>query len=237
MLAVICDDFAADREVLLDFLTRYAREHHLPIATLEFTNAGELLLSREVRTADVIFLDIYMEGASGVDAARILRGKGFSGALVFITSSSEHYADGFDVEAVHYLLKPVRWEAFCEAMRRTYDRKHTSIRRIQVTAGRDELEIDAAGIRYVEVYGHKTVLHTLRGEVVVNQSLGAVEERLGGDPFLRCYRCFIVNMDFVKRLNEDSFLMKDGREIPLSRDGRAALKSRYMSYVFRKMEG
>lgn len=81
------------------------------------------------------------------------------------------------------------------------------------------------------------MLHTLKGEVAIRQSLSALEERLGGDPFLRCYRYFIVNMDFVTRLNENSFLMKDGLEIPLSRDTRSALKSRYMSYVFGRMEG
>lgn len=236
MLAVICDDLAEDRDILLDFCARYAKNNHLPIAALGFENAGELLQSREAREADVMFLDIYMEGALGVDAARILRGKGFRGALIFTTTSREHYADGFDVEASHYLIKPVSWEAFCESMRRAQVRMGASARRIRVTVGRDELDVDVSGIRYIEVNGHTTVLHTLRGEVAVNQSLAAVEERLGGDPFLRCYRYFIVNMDFVKRLNKDNFLMKDGREIPLSRDGRAALKSRYMTYVFGRME-
>lgn len=237
MLAVICDDLAADREILLEFCARYRAENRLPTATLEFENAGALLQSREARAADVMFLDIYMDGALGVDAARILRGKGFRGALVFTTTSREHYADGFDVEAAHYLLKPVCWEAFCEAMRRVRDRMGTGARRVRVTVGRDELDVDVSGIKYIEVYGHRTVLHTVKGEMVVSQSLAALEEALGGDPFLRCYRYFIVNMDFVKRLNEDSFLMKDGREISLSRDGRAALKSRYMAYVFKRMEG
>lgn len=237
MLAVICDDFTADRDILLDYCARYAKENRQRITTLTFNDAGALLQSRESRTADVIFLDIYMDGALGVDAARILRGKGFLGALVFITTSREHYADGFDVEASHYLIKPVSWTSFCEAMRRVNERMAVTTRKVRVTVGRDELDIDVSGIQYIEVYGHKTVLHTLRGEVIVRQSLSALEELLGGDPFLRCYRYFIVNMDFVKRLNENSFLMKDGLEIPLSRDTRAALKSRYMSYVFGRMEG
>ena len=235
MLAVVCDDLAADREILLEYCARYAKENRLPVATLEVDTAGALLNSREARSADVMFLDIYMDGALGVDAARILRGKGYLGTLVFTTTSTEHYADGFDVEAAHYLLKPGRREAFCEAMRRVQDRINTGTRRVRVTAGRDEVDIDVSGIQYIEVYGHKTVLHTVKGEVAVSQSLTALEERLGGDPFLRCYRYFIVNLDFVKRLNEDRFLMKDGREIPLFRDGRAALKSRYMAYVFKRM--
>lgn len=236
MLAVICDDLAGDRELLSGYCTRYARENRLPIATLEFENAGALLQCQEAYCADVIFLDIYMEGSLGMDAARILRGKGYSGSLVFTTISVEHYADSYDVEATHYLGKPVSWEFFCESMRRVLKQTITSPRTVQVNIGRTKMEMDVSCIHYIEVYGHKTVLYTLHGEVNVNQSLAALASQLGGDPFLRCYRYFIVNMDFVKRMNEDSFLMKDGREIPLSRDGRAALKSRYLAYVFRRMD-
>ncbi len=237
MLAVVCDDLACDRELLLGYCTRYAKENRLPVSTLSFENAGSLLQSREAGNADVIFLDIYMKGALGVDAARLLRGKGFRGSLVFTTTSREHYADGFDVEAVHYLVKPVTYFSFCEAMRRVRDRAGAPARQVRVTTGSMELDVDVSGIRYIEVFGHKTILHTVREELAVRQSLASLEQALGGDPFLRCYRYFIVNMDYVARLSEDSFLMKDGRKIPLSRDGRAGLKSRYLSYVFKRMEG
>lgn len=236
MLAVICDDLAEDRDLLLEFCKQYAKEMRLPINTLSFENAGELLINKEARAADVIFMDIYMEGALGTDAARILRGKGFRGALVFTTTSQEHYAVGYDVEATHYLLKPISWTSFCEAMRRVQNRNINAARKIRVTSGRNELDVDVSGLKYIEVYGHETIMYTVRGEIIVNQSLSALEERLGGDPFLRCYRYFIVNLDYVKRLNENTFLMNDGREIPISRDGRANLKSRYLSYVFKKME-
>ena len=100
-----------------------------------------------------------------------------------------------------------------------------------------EVDVDVSGLCYIEVYGHRTILHTGRGEITVNQSLAALEEALCGDPFLRCHRYFIVNIDFVERVAGHAFLMKDGREIPLSRDGRTAIKNRYLSYVFKRMEG
>lgn len=236
MLAVICDDLAEDRNILLEYCVQYEKEMRLPITTLSFENAGELLVNKEARAADVIFMDIYMEGALGTDAARILRGKGFRGALIFTTTSQEHYAVGYDVEATHYILKPISWNSFCEAMRRVQSRSSGTARKIRVTSGRSDLDVDISGIKYIEVYGHQTIIYTVRGEIMVNQSLSALEERLGGDPFLRCYRYFMVNLDYVKRLDENTFLMNDGREIPLSRDGRANLKNRYMSYVFKKME-
>lgn len=84
MLVVICDDLANDREILLGYCARYAKENHLPVATLEFENAGALLNSRKARSADAMFLDIYMDGALGVDAARILRSKGYLGTRWYL---------------------------------------------------------------------------------------------------------------------------------------------------------
>lgn len=235
MLTVICEDIGEERQIIKDYCARYGEENRLSVSVIEFENAGALLKSKEAREADVMFLDIYMEGASGIDAARILRAKGFDGAFVFTTSSRDHYAEGFDVAALHYLVKPVCWEDFCEAMRRVLHRPAPPKRRLCVTSGRTELEVDVSGILYIEVYGHRTILHTVSGEITVRQPLSALEESLGGEPFIRCYRYLIVNMDYVQRLTEDSFVMKDGREIPLSRDKRPFIRSSYLAYVFNKV--
>ena len=72
-------------------------------------------------------------------------------------------------------MKPVSWDAFCEAMRRVQNRMQITTRRVRVIVGRDEVDIDVSGIKYIEVYGHKTVLHTIKGELAVNQSLSALE--------------------------------------------------------------
>lgn len=236
MLILICDDLAPDRKILEEFCTHYAKENDLTIETYQFQNAGALLKFPKAQDADILFLDIYMEGASGIDAARILRGKGFTGSLIFTTTSQEHYADGFELAALHYLVKPVTWSAFCEAMRRCLEKKSPRKRMVWVNAGRSEMEIDMNVIRYVEVYGHKTILNTSKGEIVVTQTLSMLEQILHEGPFLKCYRSFLINMDYVQRIEGDAFLMKDNREIPISRDHRAQLKNHYMNYVFKKME-
>lgn len=233
---MVCDDLTNDRELLEKFCSRYAEEKKINIQTQLFENAGTLLQSKIASEADIIFMDIYMEGASGVDAARILRGKGYRRNLVFTTTSREHYADGFDVEAVHYLIKPLTWNAFCEAMRRCLAKTKPEKKTIRVSVGRSDLDVSIDGIRYIEVYGHKSIINTVKGELNVNQSLAALEQALQEKSFIKCYRCFIINMDYVQRIEGDCFLMKDNREIPISRDSRIQIKSRYLDYVFSKME-
>lgn len=237
MHIVVCDDREADRALLVEYCRRYQEERRLSLTVRTFENAGGMLSGEEASLADVVFLDIYMEGASGVKASRILRSKGYQGAIIFTTTSTEHYADGYEVDAAHYLVKPVSYEAFSEAMRRALSRLGRQERTVWVNCGRSELEIPVDSIQYAEVYDHRTILHTGKGELTVSQPLSTLEKMLGGAPFLRCYRCYLINMDYVKKMNDASFLMKSGEEIPIARDGRAELKKSYMSYIFKRLEG
>ena len=236
MLALICDDLAEDRRVIAEYCDRYGEEKKIKLRTLQFENAGALLQSKDAISAHVLFLDIYMEGASGIDAAKIFRGRGYKGTLIFTTTSREHYAEGFDLAAAHYLVKPITWDAFCEAVGRCNKIAAAEKKSIRVNTGRSELNVDVSGIRYIEVYGHKTIVNTVHGEFKVSQSLTALENMLNSAPFLKCYRCFLINMNYVQRIEGDAFLMKDNREIPISRDKRSQIKNIYLDYLFSKME-
>lgn len=69
MLALICDDLAENRRMLAEYCARYGKEKNTDLQTLQFKKAGALLQNKETPDADILFLDIYMEGASGIDAA------------------------------------------------------------------------------------------------------------------------------------------------------------------------
>lgn len=236
MIVAVCDDLQADRDVLVSYCKRYKNEYKTPMDILQFANAGELLQSQQARASDLIFLDIYMEGASGMDAAHILRNKGFDGAIVFTTTSQEHYAQGYEVEALHYLNKPVTWVNFLEAIHRVRKHAGRDVKTIRVSNGAMFLDVPLDTICFIEVSGRKTILHTTRHNIVNRESLSLIEKRLGGDPFLRCYRYYIINMDHVLRLNDQGFLMTNKQLIPISRDNRREIRTHYLSYVFDKVE-
>lgn len=237
MRIAFCDDNQYERHVMLGFAARYAKEHSIRIEPRPYADAVSLLDDPEANGIEAMFLDIYMEGVSGVEAARVLRERGYTGAIVLCTTSRDHFADGFVVDASHYLLKPVAYNSFCEAMRRVRRLTGTKARTVSVQSGHDRLSVPVAAIQYAEVFDHETVLHLHDRTFAVRQSLSALEDMLGGDPFLRCYRSFIVNMDYVERIEDDSFVMKDGARVLIARDGRKEIQSRYLAYVFGRMEG
>jgi len=241
MALAVCEDDEQDREKLLSFIVRYQQENELePSPPLCFTHARALLASEKARKADALFLDIMMRGKSGMEplgvhAARTFRAGGYKGSLVFITSSDGYYPEGFEVEAAHYLTKPFTYEQFCEAMRRVLKNIAPPERFISVPVNRAQTRIPTSVIRYVEVYGHQTLLHTVAEIFATTLPLNELEHILGGSPFLRCYRSYIVNMDHVARLEQGGFLMDDGSRVPIALRDMQGIKERYLAHCFTRM--
>lgn len=235
MLVVICDDFQKDADLLYTYCKKYEHDYEMQMEILMFSNAGELLQSKKARTADVLLLDIYMEGTSGMDVAHILRSKGYTGAIIFATRSEEHYAQGYEVEAIHYLVKPIKFLKFSEAMVRATKNKNKE-GMLRITCGRDAVSLPVNRIAYIEVLRRRTIIHTDKEQLVIRETLASLEERLKNGPFLRCYRSFLINMDYVLRLKEDGFLMRDRQLIPISRDNSHEIRNRYLEYIFKKEE-
>lgn len=237
MQIAFCDDNKQELQLMLDYAARYKEEHGLYIKTQSYADAETLLRSSDVLRLSAIFLDIYMEGISGVVAARMLREKGYMGAFVLVTNSHDHFADGYAVDASHYLLKPVEYKNFSEAMRRVIRLSGAEARMITVQSGRNWVSVPVVQIQFAEVYNHSTVLHLQAQTLKVRHALSELEDMLGGEPFLRCYRSYIVNMNYVERIDADSFVLKNGERVPIARDGRQEIQSRYLSYIFKRMEG
>lgn len=237
MQIAFCDDVEGERELLLTYATQYAAEHGLAIEALAYSDAESLLDHCEFERTAAMFLDIYMGKVNGVEAAHILRERGYVGAIVLCTTSLDHFADGFVVDASHYLIKPVSYESFSEAMRRVLRITGTAARTLSVQSGRDKITFPVSELQFAEVYNHETLLHLKDSVLVTGQPLSALEDSLGGEPFLRCYRSYIVNMDYVERIEGNNFLMKSGTQVPITRDGRKGIQNRYLAYVFSRMEG
>lgn len=233
MNIAICEDSQNDREILADFCARYAQHNKTVLDVLPFEETATLLADERTMHMNAIILDIKMrEAASGVKAARALRQNGYSGALVFVTVSTDYYAEGFEVGALHYLIKPIRYEDFEEAMNRVAKKLDLLEQYITVTSNRKQIDIPLAHILFATADKHKTILHTTAGIVPINLSFTETEALLSDPRFLRCYRSCIVNMEQVARVEEHDFLLKSGDQAPITKRQSAQMKARYMHYIF-----
>ena len=182
MLIYICDDSRADQLRLVHNIESYAKEKGAAVTVKLFSSADALLREYETSTEKpaVIFLDIYMDGTNGMDAAERLIELGMENGLVFTTSSEIHAVKAFSIGADGYLHKPFTHDDFVRAMKRFSRLFEESRRYITVMQGREEVNIYLNTLRFAESVGHSTVLHTSGGEVRVYLPL---RRKLHCEPF------------------------------------------------------
>ena len=211
----ICDDekHMADhiKEMVSDFFHKKNRE----ISIRTFLS-GEDLLSHDGQI-DILFLDIEMEpeGMNGIELAAKLRENDSSIQLVFVTGYMDYIADGYDVEALHYLLKPVTEEKLGSVLARALARVKAREKELFLQTTDGSVRVLSSEIRYLEVQRNYVTIHAAE-EYTVKRTLGDLEKELD-ESFFRTGRSFIVNLRFVRKITKTQVFLKDGAQVPLSR--------------------
>jgi DNA-binding LytR/AlgR family response regulator len=171
---------------------------------------------------DAVLVDIAMPGLTGLELAEVLARFKEPPPIVFVTAHSEHAVDAFDLQAVDYVLKPVREERLREAVRRIRDVGTTSRRddTIPVELGGVTRFVSRSEVRYVEAQGDYARLHTAAGSHLVRLPLAALEERWADAGFLRIHRSLLVSLHHVDEVRVDAgrcSVVVGGTELPVSR--------------------
>ncbi|MDL2293143.1 LytTR family DNA-binding domain-containing protein [Ruminococcaceae bacterium OttesenSCG-928-D13] len=236
MRIAVCDDNARDRDLLADMCRRFAQEQNTDLIPETFESGAALLERGVVNSYAIVLLDIFMGADNGVETARALRRRNFRGALIFVTSSPEFYPEGYEVGAIHYLVKPVVYGDFCEAIQRAlrYCGMRPEPATLPLVVDRQRLEIPLDTIRYIEVYNHTVYVYTQNQRLQTSTSLNSLKARLDDGRFMQCHRSYIVNMDYINYIDEsgDAKIVMDSKEIiPVSRRERSNIKHDYIKYV------
>ena len=230
----ICDDLEEERVILSRMLRNYARRQGLSLQVHFFVSGEELLQSvRRANACQVLFLDIYMPGISGVETARRLRAAGYGASIVFATTSTDHGVDSFEVRASDYLVKPFRQEEVDRALDWCLEHMPEPLRSLSVYAEGEMQEFPLASVLYIEVLGHQSHIHTLRQTVVVRKSLDDLERAVDSPDFFRCHRSFLVNLNHAERIESSDFLMSDGARIPISSPNLPRARNIFTDWIYR----
>lgn len=225
----ICED---DSYILNDLQVRvntYLKKLKIKSNISCFSSGISLLLSNEC--FDVIIMDIKMDGIDGMETIRRLRNKGINSHVIFVTSTKNYVFQAFDVEAVHYLLKPVSdqelFQALDKAIRRFGQEDHKVI---TITKGSLIQVIPYRDILYCESIDHKICIRTAEGKIEYYNKLEELQRQLD-DRFFRCHRSYIVNMNFVSGKDKDVAIMVNGDKILVSRRKQQEFSHRLLSFI------
>ncbi len=237
MRIAIVDDRALDRDGLLAGVTRWCSENGLSLvpAPALYESGEALLAAFDKNTYDVVFLDIYMDGMTGMDAARRIREMDDACRLVFTTTSVEFAVDSYEVASSYYLVKPYSYEKLAAAMERTGAAHLEQGQTVEVCGERLMLH----KIAWAEFVGRKVRVHFDDGQTAQfgmgwNEFAALV---LAYPCFCGCMKGLLVNFEAVKKLTEDSFLLQGGASVPISRLKYKAVRQQFFDWSYRKARG
>lgn len=235
---MICEDLEEERMYLARMIRAYCDARGADLE-LELASSGEELLDRfRTRRWDVIFLDIYMGGISGDQAARIIRESDRECALIFATTSREHGLLSYELQVTDYLLKPFERTDVEKALEWILQEREIQYRTITIRSDWEMEEIRLRDIQYIETLHHTAVLHLKDGVKQTRKGLQELEQEIGdGGSFLRCHRSYLVNLDYVTAIIQGNFEMKDGNLIPISTKRAAEMKRAFFDWSLEKNWG
>ncbi|WP_026449618.1 LytR/AlgR family response regulator transcription factor [Aequorivita capsosiphonis] len=215
-----------DEPVALDILENHLRK----IDTMELVgrcnNATEAFNLINSQKTDLIFLDINMPGVSGISFAKSIS-KDIK--IIFTTAYREYAIDGFDLHAVDYLLKPISFNRFLDAIgnfQRTYINPDSSIIIEQETADfifvkidRKMHKINFSSMLWIESLSDYLKIETSEGTKVIRENISAIEKKLPDSKFLRIHRSYIVSLDKIDSYSNEEVIIGN-KSLPISRSYR-----------------
>ncbi len=216
----VVDDEEAARELYSALARDWARRRGVEAEVVAFASAEQLLFSLDDAACDVVLLDIEMPGLDGMGLARELRSRGERVQIVFVTGIIDHALDGYDVDAVSYLLKPVRAEKLDAALDRALDRVGREEPVLVVESAGETSRVPLTRICFLEARGHDTLVILADGARLVSTrgiaQLEAELSRMSG-LFLKTHRSYLVNLPHVRRITRRDVEMDTCDVLPIAR--------------------
>lgn len=212
----ICDDSDADRQYVFDFVTKWAEDAGHTVQAALFSSAEDFLFHyAEKNDYDILLLDIEMGNMDGVTMAKKLRRDNDTVQIIFITGYSNYISEGYEVAALHYLMKPVKQEKLCSVLDRAAEKLSKNEKILNFEVGGEMVRIPIYQIRYADVFGNYVTIHA-SDDFTVKMTLSELEKELD-DRFYRASRSVVVNLTQISRVTKTEIKLNDGVSIPLPR--------------------
>lgn len=212
----ICDDEKACAGYIQSLAKLWAKQAHVSLNIELFPSAEAFLFRYEEKSDfDLLLLDIEMAGMDGVTLAKKIRRTNDDIQMIFITGYADYIAEGYEVSALHYLMKPVDEEKFFQVLGRAIRRLQRGEPFITLETPRETLRLPLGKIRWLEVSHNYATIHSAK-DYTVKRSLGELEKELD-ERFFRLGRSCILNLAYVCRVTRTEVELTTGERLPLPR--------------------
>lgn len=207
------------------------------ITYMAFKNGTDLLAAiNKGQVFDIFLLDVVMPLINGIDVAAEIRVTNSVAKIIFLTSAPEYAVDSYRVNAFYYLLKPIKKEALLSLIEKACaDIYNELTKHIIVKRGSGLVKVQLNTLQYIEVVGRTIHFYLTNGEVV--DSIGTMasfeDELLSNSQFIKPYRSYIINMEYIKTLSPKGITTISGAFIPISRNIFKDIKQSYIDFTLK----
>ena len=226
MNIAIVDDEIIELRAAEYYLNNFIKKNYaelLPDINIQtFSSANEFFAVFKPGMFQLVILDIMMEEINGLQTAQIIRARGDDDVnIVFLTSGDDFILNGYRVFAVGYFLKPLsnHEEDFANTLNHIFAKIFKQTPEIILNISGEKVPVPLRNIFYIDIdYRHRLCVYLADGKkFVTSNNYAEIYEVLSKDErFLECYHRIIINMDYVKSLESDDFILLDGTSIPIS---------------------
>ena len=218
---MVVDDEPAARDVIV----RYIQQ--LPMLQLvsESANAVSALQFLQSNPVDLLFLDIHMPQLKGTELLKIVK---YTPKTIFITAHEEYALQGYELDAVDYLLKPVQFERFLKAVQKAFQLQLFQKEKTELTvpaqpepfvyfrAERKMVKVFLNNIYFIESMKDYVKVYTTHGVIITKLSISSLEELLPESKFFRSHRSYIVSLNKIQSYNNE-IIDINKTEIPIGK--------------------
>ena len=213
----ICDDERTEINYLTALVHKWAAARGIVVRLTDYESAESFLFACDgEKSVDIILLDIQMKEMDGVELAHKIRRDDEIVQIIFITGYPDFIAEGYDVSALHYLMKPVKEDKFYEVLDKAAERLKKAEQTLLVQTSEATIKIPLDDILYIEAFAHYIVIQTKTTSIETRANISDIEKSVG-NRFVRCHRSYIVGLNHISRINKTEVILDNGKSIPLSR--------------------
>ena len=237
MKIAICDDDAHSLQRVSDIVTEYTTGRGIHVSC--YSSAAALLQDAfRLGGFDLYILDIIMPTMTGIQLSAQLRQAGFSGQILFLTSSQDFAIDAFKVQASNYLLKPVQKDELLRSLAASISAISATRQKSLIVKTRESsVCLDFDRIRYAELVKKKVVYHLIDGKKVESVSIRstfseAIQDLLRDSRFCLCGSVKVINLHYVSALDAENLHFRDGSAIYIGRRSCRELRSAWYDFWF-----
>ncbi|MDY5910637.1 MAG: LytTR family DNA-binding domain-containing protein [Inconstantimicrobium porci] len=165
---------------------------------------------------DILLLDVEMREMSGIDLAKQIRAENNKVEIVFVTSHFEFIGEGYEVDALHYIVKPVSVTKMMSVLSKAAEKLAIAPASVLISCNNEMIKLYEDDILYVEAFLHYICIHTKSNEYRLKEKISNFENKLS-DVFYRTHRSYLVSLRHIVKISRTTIYIDNGCEIPLAR--------------------